>query len=189
MYRLDGKGGTEAPAGKGRGVGLSPHASKGKDPKGKGRGVGPSPDASMGKSCRGAKDGKGGTAGKGSSGSASATEFRNTVVLQQQEHDSAQIVSLDSLALEGGSITWLKRAEMGASQGHVAHNSAVREILNEIKHIRTLRNLRNNSTVGKQLTVVPQARDPASMTGSSQRCAKGAQGRAHDAVMQRGFST
>ena len=54
----DGKGGTEAPAGKGRGVGPSPYASKGKDPKGKGRGVGRSPDASTGEGCKGAKDGK-----------------------------------------------------------------------------------------------------------------------------------
>ena len=58
MWREE--GGTEAPAGKGKGVGLRPHASKGKDPKGKGRGVGPSPDASTGKGCKGAKDGKGG---------------------------------------------------------------------------------------------------------------------------------
>ena len=90
---------------------------------------------------------------------------------------------LDPLALEGGNTPWLKRTKMGAPQGHVTHNSAAREILNEIKHIRTLRNLRNNSTVGKQLTVVPQARDPAGMTCSSQRCTKGAQGRAHDALL------
>ena len=43
-------------AGKGRGVGLRPHASKGKDPKGNDRG------------CKSAKDGKGGTAGKGCKG-------------------------------------------------------------------------------------------------------------------------